>query len=103
MSNLKLLPDEIAQLYPMSNDWLRDIPWTMSSRRRDSLDTTYSRSSFGPQTVRVIVPRAVFYNAHAALWDIANQLRLANNAERDRSRPGKRRRPRPGKRMRQGA
>lgn len=103
MSNIKSLPDEIAQLYPMSNDWLRDIPWTLSSRRRDSLEATYSRSSFGAQTVRVFVSRAVFYNAHAALWEISNQLRQANNAERRENSPSKRRRPRPGKRMRQGA
>jgi hypothetical protein len=83
-SNARPVPDEIANLYPMSNDWSRAFPWSHSAKRREHLETVYARSTYGDQKVRAAVPRSIFWNAQAALWDIANQLRRANNAARHR-------------------
>jgi hypothetical protein len=108
-------PPEIANLYPMSNDWHRCFPWTYSTMRRDHFETVFYRVTFdasGASTehkVRVAVPRSIFWNAHAALWDIANQLRRATTAARRRDSNGRRaedgrfiKRRRPGQRARAG-
>jgi hypothetical protein len=84
MSNLKALPDEVSSLYPSSNDWSRDFPWSYAKNRNDCYETVSSRNTYGEQKVRVTIPRSFFWNAQAALWDIANQLRRTNNAARHR-------------------
>lgn len=96
------LPAGLANLYPMSNDWRRVFPWSYAlNNRNDHYETVYYRVTFdetGKSTehkVRVVVPRSIFWNAQAALWDIAGQIRRAGNAERrrrHRSRPSKRQR-----------
>ena len=87
MSNL---PPEITNLYPTSNDWSRDFPWSYAKNRNDCYETFFSRKTYGEQKVRVTIPRSFFWNAQAALWDIANQLRRANQLQRNqRDRSGK--------------
>jgi hypothetical protein len=107
---MKTPPPEIANLYPMSNDWHRCFPWTYSTMRRDHYETVFYRVTFdaaGTSTehkVRVALPRSIFWNAQAALWDIANQLRKAGNAARSgdgRFAREEGRRRRPGKRARE--
>jgi hypothetical protein len=107
---MKIPPAEIANLYPLSNDWHRCFPWTHSTMRRDHYETVFYRVMFdagGASTehkVRVAVPRSIMSNEPAALWDIANQLRKAGNAARSRDGKFAReegRRRRPGKRVRE--
>ena len=99
----KDLPPEIADLYPRSNDWHRAFPWCYSPNRNDHFQTTYCRVTFsasGASTehkVSVAVPRSIFWNAQAALWDIANQLRRSDQSRRRASS----RRGRPGRRQRE--
>jgi hypothetical protein len=100
----KDLPREIADLYPSSGDWHRVFPWGYSPNRNDHYQTTFYRVTFskdGASTERkvtVAVPRSIFWNAQAALWDIANQLRrsdqVRHRAAYRRGRAGKRARER---------
>jgi hypothetical protein len=105
----RTLPPELADLYPMSGDWHRLFPWCYAPNRNDHYQTTFcrvtpSKDHVSTETkVTVAVPRSIFRNEQAALWDITNQLRRACNVPR--SRDGKfcreRRRGRPGKRARE--
>ncbi|MGO3931790.1 hypothetical protein [Rhodopseudomonas pseudopalustris] len=95
MSSTRQLPDQLANLYPTSNDWVRAFPWQYASGRVDHYQTVFRRLVFLAgaehpieQKVCVAVPRSIFHNSHAALWDIAGQIRRANSSKA-RSRDGK--------------
>jgi hypothetical protein len=73
----KDLPPETANLYPLSNDWKRVGPWVFGKAK-------YTRSTHGEQTVAVVLPSYLITNTAAAEWEIARQLKDANNAKRRR-------------------
>lgn len=98
MSSTRQLPDQLANLYPTSNDWVRAFPWQYATGRVDHYQTVFRRLVFPAgaehpveQKVRVAVPRSIFPNSHAALWDIAGQIRRAN-VSKSRTRNGQFRR-----------